>query len=74
MIFACIYECMILLIYLFTDSCKNHLPYIQIPRTSVVRTMFPIYPDDYMKHSFQVLLKAIFLDSAVNINKSHTWT
>jgi len=63
MIFACIFECTILLIYLFADSCKNHLPYIPIPRKSVVRTMFPIYPDDYMKLPFQLLLKAIFLTS-----------
>ena len=63
MIFACIYECTILLIYLFADHYKNHLPYIPIPRKSVVRTMFPIYPDGHMKLSFQVLLKAIFLTS-----------
>ena len=63
MIFACIYECTMLLIYLFGDSCKNYLPYIPIPRKSVVRTMFPIYPDDFTKLSFQVLLRAIFLNN-----------
>jgi len=29
----------------------------------MVRTMFPIYPDDYMKLSFQVLVEATFLTS-----------
>ena len=29
----------------FTDSCKNHLPYILILRKSVARAMFSIYPD-----------------------------
>jgi len=56
----------LLMIYVFADSCKNHLYYIPIPHKSMVRTMFPIYPD--MKLSFQVLLKAIFLTSPFTIS------
>jgi len=73
MIFTCIYERTTPLIHLCADSCKNHFPYIAIHRKSVARTMLPIYPDDYIKLSFQVLLKAIFLTTFTVNRWSERW-